>query len=171
MWALTISIASIRIKGVRGDESVQDARDRQVALRYIKAHAGRLPVVLAARAAREFGFFAPLSQLRRENNINHRPLILAQIGLGMYYVLVLAGVYGAITLRRRHITLVPFVGVLLELVATAMATFGQTRYRVPFEVGVVVLAAVAIDAFVSRRSESPELETHEKDAVEAAPVR
>jgi 4-amino-4-deoxy-L-arabinose transferase-like glycosyltransferase len=146
------------IEAVSGDESMQDARDRQVALRYLRANLRRLPVVLAARPAREFGLFAPLSQLRRENNVNQRPLLPAQIGLGTYYVLVVAGVYGAITLRRRRLTLVPFMGIFVELVVTAMATFGQTRYRAPFEVVLVVLAAVAIDTLVARRGGSTALD-------------
>lgn len=158
-----------RIKTVPGDESVQDAYERHIAFEYVNRHVGRLPVVLAARPAREFAVFAPLAQLRLESTINKRPLLPAAIGLGAYYVLVILAVYGALTLRRRRLPLVPFVGIFVELVVTAMATFGQTRYRAPFEVVLVVLAAVAIDAVVARRRERPELETHGKDAFSGGP--
>jgi len=158
------------IEAVPGDESVQDAHDRKVALRYLKAHLSRLPVVLVARAAREFGVFAPISQLRRESNINQRPLLPAQIGLGMYYVLVVAGIYGAITLRRRRLPLVPFVGIFVELVVTAMATFGQTRYRTPFEVVLVVLAAVAVDALLARRVRATGGAVPERQPLQEEPV-
>jgi hypothetical protein len=77
-------------------------------------------------------------------------------------------VYGALTLRRRHLPLVPFVGIFVELVVTAMATFGQTRYRAPFEVVLVVLAAVAIDALVARQSGSSVLDATDREAPEAA---
>ena len=149
---------------------MQDAHDRKVALRYLKAHLSRLPVVLVARAAREFGVFAPISQLRRESNINQRPLLPAQIGLGMYYVLVVAGIYGAITLRRRRLPLVPFVGIFVELVVTAMATFGQTRYRTPFEVVLVVLAAVAVDALLARRVRATGGAVPERQPLQEEPV-
>ncbi len=138
------------IAPVAGDESVQDAHERKAGLHYLNAHLGRLPVVVAARPAREFGLFAPLAQLRLESTVNMRPLLPAGVGLGMYYLLVVAAGYGAFTLRRRRLTLVPFVGILVELVVTAMATFGQTRYRAPFEVVVVVLGAVGVDAALSR---------------------
>jgi hypothetical protein len=45
--------------------------------------------------------------------------------------------------------------VLVEVVAVAMLSIGATRYRVPVEVGLVVLSAVAIDALVSRRQLRP----------------
>jgi len=154
------------IPSVPGDESVQDAHQRRVALRYVDSHLGRLPVVLVARPAREFGLFTPLGQLRLESTVNKRPLLPAAIGLGAYYLLVIAGVYGAITLRRRRLPLVPFVGILVELVATAMVTFGQTRYRAPFEVVLVVLVAVAADAILDRRSGSAD----ETAASEETPV-
>ncbi len=159
-----------RIKTVPGDESVQDAYERHIAFKYVNGHLGRLPVVLAARPAREFAVFAPLAQLRLESTINKRPLLPAAIGLGAYYVLVILSVYGVWTLRRRRRPLVPFVGIFVELVVTAMATFGQTRYRAPFEVVLVVLSAVAIDALVAGRRESPVSRTPDAEAIEAAPV-
>jgi 4-amino-4-deoxy-L-arabinose transferase-like glycosyltransferase len=137
------------IKPVPGDESAQDAHYRRRALRYVKTHLSRLPIVLIARPAREFGFFAPVAQLKLEAKINGRPLILAEIGLGMYYVMLVTGLLGAVILKRRRLPLVPFVGILIELVLTAMLTYGQTRYRAPFEVVLVVLSAVTIDAILT----------------------
>jgi 4-amino-4-deoxy-L-arabinose transferase-like glycosyltransferase len=139
-----------KIKPVPGDESAQDAHNRHVALKYINGHIGRLPVVLLARPARELGFYRPLVQLKLENDVNGRPLVLGEIGLGMYYVLAVAGIYGAVVLRRRGITLVPFIGIFVELVVAAMLTFGETRYRAPMEVVLVVLASVAFDSLLTR---------------------
>jgi len=140
-----------RIKPIEGDESAQDAYYRHVGLKYLDAHVNRLPVVLVARVAREFGLFRPIPQLHLENDVNGRPLILGEIGLGMYYALAVASVFGAVTLWRRPVTLLPFTAVLVELVVASMLTFGQTRYRAPIEVVLVVLAAVAVDALLSRR--------------------
>ncbi len=68
----------------------------------------------------------------------------------MYYVLVVAAVAGAIVVRRRGKTLVPFGGLLLEVVVATVVTFGATRYRAPLEVGLVVLSAVAVDTLWRR---------------------
>ena len=141
-----------KIKLAPGDESADDSQYRQAAVKYVKAHLGRVPLVLAARLGREFGLYKPIATLRRENHVNGRPMTLSMIGLVGYYFLVVGAVCGAITLRRRRVTLVPFVGILVELMLASMLTFGQTRYRVPGEVALVVLTAVAIDALVTRHS-------------------
>jgi hypothetical protein len=143
------------IKAVPGDESVQNAHDQQVALHRMGRYADRLPIVMAARVGREFGLFAPLAQLDLDSLLDSRPLAGAQVGLFMYYGLLVGGVAGALVLRRRGLTLVPLVGVLVEVVAVAMLSIGATRYRVPLEVGLVVLSAVAVDALVSRRQLLP----------------
>lgn len=136
--------------GSSGDESQGDAHLRRVALHYINAHSSRLPVVAAARVGREFGLYLPLAQIRLDVQLSSRPLVPAWIGLGMYYCLVIGSIYGLVVLRRRRDTLVPFVGLLVEVVVAAMVTFGATRYRAPLEVGLVVLGAVAIDALWMR---------------------
>ncbi|HTZ08620.1 MAG TPA: glycosyltransferase family 39 protein, partial [Acidimicrobiales bacterium] len=134
----------------RGDESVRNARYAKVAKAYMSEHTLRLPVVMLARVGREFAFYAPLGNIHQESVINDRPESLAWVGLGMYYVLLAGSVYGVVVLRRRGMTVVPYAGILLELVITAAVTFGETRYRAPFEVVLVVLGAVAADDLWSR---------------------
>ena len=133
------------------DESVADAKLRHVGLAYAGAHVTRVPIVVVARAARELGLFKPLQQLRLEQEINGRPYDPAFIGLLMFYALSLLAIAGAVTLRRRRVTLVPFVGILVGVVVTSMLTFGETRYRVPLDVAVVVLGAVALDRLLPNR--------------------
>jgi len=133
------------------DESVSDAHLRRVAVDYIKGHVSRLPVVVAARVGREFGFYVPFRQLHREARDANRPIGPATVGLFMYYALVVGALYGARVLRRRGVTLVPFGALLVEVVATAMLTVGATRYRVPLEVALVILSAVAVDRLLERR--------------------
>jgi 4-amino-4-deoxy-L-arabinose transferase-like glycosyltransferase len=133
------------------DESVADAQLRHVGLAYARAHITRVPIVVVARAARELGLFKPLQQLRLEQEINGRPYGPAFIGLLMFYALSLLSILGAITLRRRRVTLVPFLGILVGVVITAMLTFGETRYRVPLDVVVVILGAVALDYVLPKR--------------------
>ena len=136
-----------------GDESVHDGAYRSTAEHYIKRHIEREPLVMVTRVAREFGLYTPRGQLQIENYVNYRPIGPARAGLVMYYVLVIAGIYGAVLLRRRRFTLLPFVGITVVVVLTAMATFGQTRYRVPVEVVLVILSAVTVDTLWTCRSD------------------
>ena len=136
-----------------GDESVHDAAYRKTAEHFIKHHIDRVPIVVAARVLRDSVCGRPAISSRSRTTWNYRPLGPAQWGLAMYYVLAVLGLAGAVLVRRRRITLVPFVGVTAVVVVTAMATFGQTRYRVPVEVVLVILSAVTVDTLWSRLSE------------------
>ena len=82
--------------------------------------------------------------------MSSRPRIPDEIGLYMYYALLVGAVFGGITIRRRGKTVVPFVGLLVEVVVATVVTFGATRYRAPLEVGLVVLGAVSIDGLFGR---------------------
>jgi hypothetical protein len=152
------------LKIASGDESVEDAQLRHVGLTYARAHIGEVPLVMTARVGRELGLFQPLQQLRLERFINGRPYTAALIGLVMFYAMSVLGVLGLIMLRRQRITLVPFLGVLVGVILASMVTFGETRYRVPLDVVVVVLSAVALDGLASwtrarRALSSPDQET------------
>jgi len=96
---------------------------------------------MAARAGRELGLFRPLEQIDFDHTLEYRPLLAAQVGLFMYYALVVMSLLGAVVLRRRAITLMPFVGLLAEVVIASMLTYGATRFRTPLEVALVVLSA------------------------------
>jgi len=139
------------------DESAEDARCASIGVRYIERQQTRLPVVMVARVAREFGLTAPIQQLNLDGgypplmSFESRPFDWAAVGLGMYYCAFVASLLGAWVLRRRRVTLVPLVGVLVNVVVAAMLLYGDTRFRTPFEVVLAVLAAVALDAGLSRR--------------------
>ena len=73
----------------------------------------------------------------------------------MYYVLFAAALGGTWVLRRRRIPVFPLWAVGLNVAISVMLTFGNTRYRTPFEVPLVLLAAALFgygaDAFDARR--------------------
>jgi hypothetical protein len=60
--------------------------------------------------------------------------------------LAIGAAAGAVTLARARTTLLPFLGIVLEVLVVAAATYGSARLRAPLEVAVVVLSAVALDA-------------------------
>jgi 4-amino-4-deoxy-L-arabinose transferase-like glycosyltransferase len=142
-------------RGSSGDESAVDAHLRRVALHYINVHSSRLPLVMSVRLGREFGFYRPMAQIGLDVSLSSRPRVPAEVGLYMYYALFIGALFGALAVRRRGGTLVPFVGLLVGVIVATVFTFGVTRYRVPFEVAVIVLSAVAVDALWERMTGTP----------------
>lgn len=131
---------------VSGDQSVASARYQHVAVQYIEHHLDRLPVVVAARVGRVWDFFQPIQQARDDNE--GRPFIAAIAGLAMYYVLLPLGIVGIVALRRRRLTQWPLlVPAGVVTLASALA-FGLVRFRAPFEISLVVLAAAGIDGLL-----------------------
>jgi hypothetical protein len=67
---------------------------------------------------------------------------------------VALAVYGIVVMRRRRSVLWPLlVPVVIVTIASAV-TYGQTRFRVPAEPSLVVLAAVGLAALLSRTAAS-----------------
>ncbi len=133
-----------------GDESQQSAEYRRRGMDYLRDHAGRLPLVLAARVGRVWDVFRPAQQRAYEAG-EGRPARSERLGVWVYWLLVPFAAAGAWLLRRRGqplaILLVPLVLVTL----TALLTYGTTRFRLAAEPAILVLAAVAVDALLRRR--------------------
>ena len=139
LWDLNCALAV----GGKGDESVRSARKQHAALHFIEHHADRLPVVVLARIAREWDLYKPVQMAHVEAG-EGRPVAASLAGLGFYYALLPFGIAGTVILRRRRIhqwfLLVP-AGVVTLVGALVIAL---ERYRAPFEVCLVVLAAPAL---------------------------
>ncbi len=112
---------------------------------YARDHAGRLPVVLAARFGRVWSVYKPFSIPEG------RSVRVQKLGVIMFFVLAPLAVAGWLFLRRRGevtwILLVPFIIVAV----TALSTYGNLRFREPAELCLVVLAAVGVDELLRRR--------------------
>ncbi len=125
------------------DESVTSALDQHAAIQYAEHHASRLPVVVLARIGRLWDFYEPFQMVHVDVN-EGRPVPAARAGLFVYYALLPFAVAGIVVLRRRRarqwFLLVP-AGVLTLVSALV---YGTVRFRAPFEVCLVVLAAPAL---------------------------
>jgi 4-amino-4-deoxy-L-arabinose transferase-like glycosyltransferase len=139
-------------QSTRVDESVNSARTESYALKYIRSHEDRLLPVAFARMGRGFGFFRPIQQISFDALIETRPYHWALLGLWMYYGLLVGAIGGTLILRRRRVPVFPLWAVGLDVLLVFVLTFGQTRYRVTFEVALVILTAVALDWLWSRLS-------------------
>ncbi len=130
--------------GRRGEIAVnQYARDQGID--YLKAHAGHLPAVVAARVGLTFGFYDPWHELNVESEFEGRDAGLSKVGYVMYLVLLLLAIAGFVRTGSgpvRRVLIVPFVTVLLSTIVG----YGNQRFRMPLEPVIVVLAAVALTA-------------------------
>ena len=134
-----------------GDESVVDVAHRELAMEYMGDHKGRLPVVVAARIGRMWGVYRPIQNVNFDILFERRGQWPARAGFAMDLVLLPAAVAGLVVLHRRRITIVPMVGIAAMVTFTAAVTFGVTRYRVPVDVILTILAGVAVDAWFRHR--------------------
>ena len=130
----------------QADGSVQAAEGQAYAVHYIAVHKDRFLRVELARLGRAFGAFHPLAQLDLDYFVETRPYHWALVGLCMYYALIPLALGGTLVLRRRRVPSFPLWALGATVVVTVLLSFGNTRYRTPFEVTLALLAAVQLDA-------------------------
>jgi 4-amino-4-deoxy-L-arabinose transferase-like glycosyltransferase len=144
------------IEDLPAENSLEAAARRRAAFDYIGDHLDRLPVVVAARVGRVWGAYGQV-QMARIAQAEGRPVAASLAGLAMFWALVPLAVLGALRLRRAGQPLWPLVAPIVIVTFNAAAFYGLTRFRVPAEVPLVVLAAVAIARLRSAgRQQSPD---------------
>jgi 4-amino-4-deoxy-L-arabinose transferase-like glycosyltransferase len=145
LWSAQCALS---VKG-GGDESVQSARDQHAAVQYVEHHSSRLPIVVLARIAREWDVYKPVQMAQAETG-EGRPYAASLAGLAFNGALLPFAVAGIVILHRRRIDqwflLVPAGIVTL----TGALFFALVRFRAPFEVCFVVLAAPSIVLLIER---------------------
>ncbi|MCU1459411.1 MAG: glycosyl transferase, family 39 [Actinomycetia bacterium] len=132
-----------------GEQSVLSTRRHQRAVTYISHHLDRFPLVAAARVGRLWDVYAP-DQMAHVDVYEGRPYGAAIAGLVAYYLLVPIAVAGIVIARRRRLVQWPLLVPAGVLTIVAVYAYGTPRFRAPFEVSLVVLAAIAVDAAVAR---------------------
>ena len=78
-----------------------------------------------------------------------RTFKLSVLGLVQYWLLLPLAGMGVVTLRRSGGPLLPMLAWPLVVTVVAALSMGATRYRVPAEVALVLLAAVSLDALAT----------------------
>ncbi len=134
-----------------GDESEVAAKFREDGLDYLRDNLGRYPVVAAARIGRMWELYRPIQKLSFDSFEQGRsPNEVTRIALAQFYVLALLAIGGLVMLRRRKTIIYPLVGLAISSTLAAMIAFGNTRYRVPAEILLVIAAAVPLAAWLDR---------------------
>lgn len=146
------------------DASQRDEHLRPEATRYIRNHEKRVPLVVAARMARILKLYGVGQELDLDHRVHRHEQWVVYAGLVSWYLLAGTAVAGGVVLRRRRdVPIYPLIAVASIVLIAAAFTFAQTRYRAPAEPVVVLLAAVAGDAWLRRRA-ARRPTSHEGDA-------
>jgi 4-amino-4-deoxy-L-arabinose transferase-like glycosyltransferase len=132
-----------------GDEAQQSREYRRRGIQYLRDHAGRVPLVLAARVGRLYDVFRP-AQMRVYEASEGRPARSERLGVWMFWLLAPAAIAGAWLLHRRRQPLAVLLVPVAMVTITALLTYGSTRFRFAAEPSIVVLAAVTAEALLRR---------------------
>ena len=143
-WSMGCALNDAKSIPKGEDESAQGAHFQHDALTFISHHENRLVPVALAKLGRAFGFFHPLQQIDLDTLIETRPHNWALVGLGAYYALLPLSIAGTVLLRRARIPVYPLWAVGVNVVLAVIVAFGNTRYRLPFEVCLVIMSSVTV---------------------------
>jgi 4-amino-4-deoxy-L-arabinose transferase-like glycosyltransferase len=136
-------VTDIDVTGL--DEADVADRFRDVGFEYAQDHAGELPRVVTTRVLRTFGLFEPKEQIDWES-FEGRDVTWQVAGHRMFLAMLPFAVLGAVVLWRSRRPLWPLVAPVLLVALTAALSYGNQRFRVAAEPGIIVLAAVGVAA-------------------------
>jgi peptidoglycan/LPS O-acetylase OafA/YrhL len=153
-----------------GDASVQGRGFRELAFDYAREHRDRVPYVVAARVGRTFGLYQPQEQLLLDRSVDQKEIVLGQVGMVVWYGIAVAGGIGLIGLRRAGRPIFPIVAVVGSVVVVVALVYGNTRFRLPAELALMVPAAVSLDAALGGARRWWDAWNAERRAVGAAAV-
>jgi 4-amino-4-deoxy-L-arabinose transferase-like glycosyltransferase len=132
------------IRPHKGNEVASTAAARSDGVSYARHHAGRLPVVLAARLGRTWSLFRPFQ------TPEGRSQRAQKLGVVAFFLLVPFALLGAVGLRRRPAALWIILVPVVVVSVIALVTYGNVRFRESAELSLVVLAAVGLDLLWGR---------------------
>jgi len=135
-----------------GNEAEVSKRLRDRGLDYAADHAGRLPVVVAARVLRPWGLFRPDEQIALRVAGEGQRRRVDWIGLACFWALVPLAIAGMLLLRRRGQPLFILAAPFVLVVVVSATGYGVLRFRTPADPALIALAAVALDALVGAHS-------------------
>ena len=132
------------------DRSQTDVAARKQAFENMRDNLDRLPTTIPARYGRMTATF------RTTWTIGH---VSSWLGIATwpvwawvtsFWVLMPLAVYGSVALRRSRTFQWPLVAPVVVVLLTVGISYGEPRYHTPGDLGIVVLAAVALDRILRR---------------------
>jgi hypothetical protein len=135
-----------------GDEAVDANNLRAKGIDYAKAHAGRLPVVVAARVGRGWGVFRPFDIADQEADFQGRVRVTQKAGVVITWFLAPLALAGVWLMRRRRLLVTPVLGPILMVTVLYAISYGLTRFGAVAQPGVVIGAVCAVAFTVEQRA-------------------
>jgi hypothetical protein len=132
------------------DKSVSEQKARAQAIDYISAHRGRLPAVMAARVGRIWHLYRVEQGISFDIFFERRGRVPSELAVRAFYGAAVLAAAGAWALRRQRAALVALGSLFVSATVSAALAFGITRYRIPADVGLAILAGVGLDALLRR---------------------
>jgi hypothetical protein len=132
-------VTDIDVSGL--DEADVADRFREVGSEYAREHAGELPRIVTTRVLRTFGLFEPKEQIDWES-FEGRDTTWQVAGHRMFLVMLPFAALGAVVLWRSRRATWPLLAPVVLVALTTALSYGNQRFRVAAEPGVIVLAAV-----------------------------
>jgi hypothetical protein len=138
------------------DASQADVQARDIAFENMRDNLARLPATILARHGRTIGVFRPAQTVGIDANWFGSATWPVWAWVTSFWLLAPLAASGSALLRRSRRFQWPLVAPVVIVVLTVTVAFGDPRYHTLADLGLVVLAAVAIDRLARRRrSDTP----------------
>lgn len=134
------------------DSSEAEAKYREKAVAFIGTHAAELPRVAAFRVGRGLGLYRP-DDMTIINQLEGRNRVASWISTIQFWVLGVLAFVGLTwwpTRDRWRVPRWPVIATVVFTVLTMAISYGNPRFRIPLEPGLVVAAAVGAIALADR---------------------
>lgn len=136
------------------DQAERSSVYRDAAFDYISQNRDEIPRVVAARLGRLFAVWNN-EQMVWLNQNEGRESWASWSGIAAFWMFVPLAVGGAILLRSRRTAIWPLVSTGVLVTITAVFFYGIVRFRLPLDVAMVPLAAVALTWLAQRAFSQP----------------
>jgi hypothetical protein len=151
----SFSLECIQQLGVRHrgelDRSQFDIEARELALANMRENWDRLPATVGARYGRVAGLFRPSDTVSRAAEWLNSATWPVWAWVASFWVVAPLAACGTVLLRRSRTFQWPLVAPVVIVVLVVTVAYGEPRYHTPGDLGLAVLAAVALDHLLRRR--------------------
>jgi hypothetical protein len=133
------------------DSSELDLELRKAAFENVRGNIERLPATVLARYGRTLGAFRSGHTVERAAAWLGSATWPVWAWVASFWLIVPLAVYGGMLLRRSRTFQWPLVAPMAIVLLVVTVAAGDLRYHTPGDLGLVVLAAVALNGLMSRR--------------------
>jgi hypothetical protein len=142
---------ALHLRTLELDGSQRDIEARKAAIDNMRANVDSLPFTVLARYGRLLGVFRPAQTVRIAASSMGSATWPVWAWVTSFWLLVPLAARGSLLLRRSRRFHWPLVAPVVIVVLVVTVAFGDPRYHTLADLGLVVLAAVAIDRLAWRR--------------------